>query len=70
MSELITIILKIVYSLFSWWLGDKLEKQRRAKEIADLFKTVSKDGDKLADQIKTELNKHSNTTWDDIPIRK
>ena len=42
----------------------------RAKEISDLLKKISKEGDSLADQLHKEMERKSNTDWDDIPIRE
>lgn len=62
-------ILQIILLLLSWFLGAKAKREARAKEISELFKKVKKEGDSLSEQLRTQLNKHSDQQWDDINIR-
>jgi uncharacterized protein Yka (UPF0111/DUF47 family) len=64
-----TEIFKIILLLLQWFFGEKLKREQRAREISDLFKKVEKEGDRLSDQIRIELNKRSDVDWNDIDIR-
>jgi hypothetical protein len=68
--ELITQFLKIVFTLAQYFFGKKAEKALRAKEIAEEFKKVTIEGDNLFEQVWEELNRRSQTEWEDIPIRE
>jgi len=59
----------MLLSLAGWWWGDKIAKKARAKEIAQQFLKIQKDGDSLAKQVHEEMNSFSDTDWGDIPIR-
>jgi len=62
-------ILGIVLLLLKWWFGNKAQREQRAREIAELFERVSKDGDSLSEQVRSQLSKRSDQEWDDINIR-
>ena len=68
-TEIIGICIKAAFTIFMWWFGDKLQRDARAKEVSDLLIKITKDGDRLAPAILAELSKHSQTNWNDIPIR-
>lgn len=69
MTEIIGKALSIFLLLFQWFYADKIEKAKRAKEIAEKLKQISKDGDILFDQVYEELNQRSDQDWDEIPVR-
>jgi len=62
-------ILKIAFAVFGWFWGEKANRRRRAKEIVDLLGKIKKEGDVLGAQIHKEMQKHSDTDWDDIRPR-
>lgn len=69
MIALFTEIFKIALTLIQWFFGDKAERTKRAKEIADQFKRISVEGDSLFEQVWSEQNRRSTTDWDDINPR-
>jgi hypothetical protein len=66
---LVLAVLNIGLSIFGWFWGKKLEREKRAKEIVELFGKITKEGDVLAIQIRNEMSKHSDQDWGDIKPR-
>ena len=69
MTELISNFLSLVLILVGWFFGNKEERKRRAKEIADKFQKVTVKGDNLYKQVWNEMSQRSDTDWEDIEIR-
>ncbi len=69
MWETIAIVLKIGLGIFLWIWGNKVEREKREKEIVDNLRKIKKDGDVLADRLHKEMLQHSETDWDDIKPR-
>lgn len=63
-------IFELAWLLFKWFLGERAERKRIAKEIADKFKKIEKEGDVLWDDIQEQLNRRSDQDWDDITVRE
>jgi hypothetical protein len=69
MVELITKIASLIILIVQWIFGKQALRAQRAKELATKFKQINVEGDNLFEQVWSELNRQSNSDWEDIPVR-
>lgn len=69
MWQTIGTILSIGMQIFGYYVGNKKDKQKYAKEILKLFKGISSDGENLFNDLSKEMNRRSDVDWNDIEVR-
>ena len=69
MWQVIGNVLNIALQIFAWYKSKKESRDDSTKEILNLFKKISKEGDVLFDDLSKEMNRRSNVDWNDIEVR-
>lgn len=62
--------IKILWTLLNWFMGNKIKREIRAKELSSLMAKIQKEGDNLGKQIRDELNTYSGVGWENISVRE